>query len=395
MAQPRRGPDLETEAAWQAHYIKWAKIFGIPDPCGYYKGFIKIVAIYIKYVQCGVNSNNKQVLCSAMVWGYAEAVNNLFKLRSFSPPADLSDPNNMMVILLNNMLQEEDITRQRALLNNKIFAELRWMATASKCKDSVSDLLFDVVALGRYIGPHLSEYAQTTQDKVDHHTYPSGKTVIKAFITNNFIFYDERKCIVKELNKDSLQWARFVKITWCIQKNRQNGQLITLAAESDQPKMCPVRSAMQLVLWAKWLNQPDDMPVAVYKTKKGKVIYLTGNKIAELLRKAIKKVRPDTTPDELKHYSADSLRVWACVLLNEAGKLPDYIKKRLRWLDDSFRMYLRDTAIIQHQHVDALLAASKEVMDLIAVLPTDVIAMSTMTEGTDDPDMHKHADEID
>jgi hypothetical protein len=67
MAQSLRGPDLETEAAWQAHYIKWAKIFGIPDPCGCYEGFIRIVAIYIKYVQRCVNYNNKQVFCSAMV----------------------------------------------------------------------------------------------------------------------------------------------------------------------------------------------------------------------------------------------------------------------------------------------------------------------------------------
>ncbi len=177
--------------------------------------------------------------------------------------------------------------RQRAPLDNKIFAKLCRMAIASKCKDSVSDLLFDVVALGRYIGPCLSEYAQTTQDKVNHHTYSSGITVIKAFIANDFIFYDEKKRIVKDLNEDSLQRARFVKITWRIQKTRQNGQSITLAAEIDRPKICPMRSAMRLVLWAKWLNQPDDMPVAVYKTKKGKVIYLTGNKIAELLRKAV------------------------------------------------------------------------------------------------------------
>jgi hypothetical protein len=74
--------------------------------------------------------------------------------------------------------------------------------------------------------------------------------------------------------------------------------------------------------------------------------------------------------------------------------LPDYIKKRLRWLGDSFRMYQRDTAIIQHQHVDALLAASQEVMDLIAALPMEVIALSTMTEGMDDPDMHKYADKM-
>ncbi len=47
IAQSQRGPDLETEATPQAHYIKWAKIFGIPDPCGYYEGFIRIVFFYI------------------------------------------------------------------------------------------------------------------------------------------------------------------------------------------------------------------------------------------------------------------------------------------------------------------------------------------------------------
>jgi hypothetical protein len=206
MTQSRRGPDLETEAAWQAHYKKWAKIFGIPDPCGYYKGFIRITAIYIKYSQCGVNYNNKQVLCSATVQGHAnKAVNNLFKLRSFTPPDNLSDLNSMTVILLNNMLWKEDIARQCAPLDNKVFAKLHQTATTSKCKDSVSDLQFDFVALGCYIGPCLSEYAQTTQDKVDHHTYPSSKMVIKAFTANDFIFYNEKSCVVKDLNEDSFQ----------------------------------------------------------------------------------------------------------------------------------------------------------------------------------------------
>jgi hypothetical protein len=205
MAQSQRGPDLEIEAAWQAHNIKWAEIFGIPDPCGNYEGFIRIVAIYIKYVQCRINYNNRQALHSATVQGYAKVVNRLFKLRSFSSPANLSDPINMTTILLNNMLWEEDITRQCAPLDTKKFAKLHQTATASKCEDSVSDLLFDVVALSCYIGPCLSKYAQTTQDKVDHQIYPSGKMVIRAFITNNFIFYDERKCIVKELNEDFLQ----------------------------------------------------------------------------------------------------------------------------------------------------------------------------------------------
>jgi hypothetical protein len=56
---------------------------------------------------------------------------------------------------------------------------------------------------------------------------------IKAFIANNFIFYDEKKRVIKDLNEDSLQQAHFVKITWRIQKNHQNSQSITLVAESD------------------------------------------------------------------------------------------------------------------------------------------------------------------
>jgi hypothetical protein len=106
---------------------------------------------------------------------------------------------------------------------NETFAKSRQTVSASKCKDSVSDLLFNAVALGCYIGPPLSKYPQTTQDKVDYHTSPSGATVIKAFITNDFIFYNDSKCIIKEFSKDSLQLARFVKITWQIQKTRQNG----------------------------------------------------------------------------------------------------------------------------------------------------------------------------
>jgi hypothetical protein len=118
-----------------------------------------IVVIYIKYVQCGIICNNKQVLCSATVQRYAKMVNNLFKLRRFSPPADLSDLNNMTAILLLNMLWEKDIARQCAPLDDEIFAKLHQTATASKCKDSVSDLLFDVIPLGCYIRPCLSKYA--------------------------------------------------------------------------------------------------------------------------------------------------------------------------------------------------------------------------------------------
>jgi hypothetical protein len=88
---------------------------------------------------------------------------------------------------------------------------------------------------------------------------------------------------------------------------------------------------------------------------------------------------------------AHSLMVF--VLRDQAGRLPDYIKRRLRWLGDSFRMHLRDTSVIQHQHVDALCTASQEVLDLIAALSMDVLTLSTtMANCTNDPDMREYVD---
>jgi hypothetical protein len=165
-AQSQRGQDIETEAAWQAHFIKLNKIFRIPDPCGPFQGYQWIVAIYVKYIQCGINYNNKQVLCLAIVRGYSKALNTLFRLQKFAPPADLTDPNNMAANLANNLLKVEDLARHHSPFENSIFAVLQQMSETSCDKDLVNNLLFDIVALGRYIGPCLSKYAQTSQDLI-------------------------------------------------------------------------------------------------------------------------------------------------------------------------------------------------------------------------------------
>jgi hypothetical protein len=95
--------------------------------------------------------------------------------------------------------------------------------------------------------------------------------------------------------------------------------------------------------------------------------------------------------------SAHSMRVWACVLLDDAGISPDYIKKRLRWMGDFFRMYLRDTHVIQDQHREALWASSEEVMYLVSALPTNILRLSIMSEeiAGDDKDMGVYHDDMD
>ncbi len=91
------------------------------------------------------------------------------------------------------------------------------------------------------------------------------------------------------------------------------------------------------------------------------------------------------------------MRVWACVLLDEARKSPNYMKKRLRWMGDSFQMYLRNTHVIQDQHHEALLASSEEVMDLVSALPANILRLSIMSEGTadDEEDMGVYQDDMD
>jgi hypothetical protein len=192
-----------------------------------------------------------------------------------------------------------------------------------------------------------------------------------------------------------------MQITWRIQKNCQNGQKIKLSADTKNPATCPVQGALRMVMRASCLGQLDDMRVACYRTKKAPLLYITSSRIATLLCKAVKKVRPSTSADNLKRYSAHSLRVWACMLIDEAMS-PSFIQKRPRWLGDLFKMYLRDTTAIQDKHLAALQSASSNDMALIGTPPDDIIRLTaTMSDLNvpnyivEDNQMGAYIDEMD
>ncbi len=94
--------------------------------------------------------------------------------------------------------------------------------------------------------------------------------------------------------------------------------------------------------------------VFISTTKTSSHISLIVNKISELLQSIAKHCHPDLTKDETSHFSSHSGRVWAVVLLNEAGMNSDFIKSWLCWMGDFYRLYLRDTAVLQAKHVTAL-----------------------------------------
>jgi hypothetical protein len=67
------------------------------------------------------------------------------------PPIGMADPNNVSGILINNLVKEEDITRQRSPLDSAIFAELLCKSNVSRSLDSEQRTLFDLIVLGRYM----------------------------------------------------------------------------------------------------------------------------------------------------------------------------------------------------------------------------------------------------
>jgi hypothetical protein len=151
-----------------------------------------------------------------MVRGYATSINVLFKLRDMKPPVNVADPNNILGILINNLVKEEDIARQRSLLDSDIFTKLLCKSNVSRSRDSKHNTLFNLVAIGCYTGPCVSKYVQTSDKNVDYHMYPSGKQVIKAFIISNFTFYDKRSQIIADLSDVSFNIVERVCITWHI-----------------------------------------------------------------------------------------------------------------------------------------------------------------------------------
>ena len=145
-----------------------------------------------------------------------------------------------------NLVKEEDIARQCNPLDSAIFAKLLCKLNVSCSPDSEQRTLFNLVVLGCYIGPRVSKYAQTTDKNVDYHVYPSGKKVIKAFTANNFHFFDKNSQTITELSDNSIDRVDRVRITWRIQKNRQNNQTVTLLSDKANTAICPVLAALHL-----------------------------------------------------------------------------------------------------------------------------------------------------
>ena len=187
----------------------------------------------------------------------------------------------------------------------------------------------------------------------------------KVFLLSDFTFKGAKGGPSTRFSPSSLARAAMVDITWRFQKNNDNGQAITYAKDTQSTNDCFVAAAIVVIRRALRLKVAKDKPVAVYAThiqRKGKwivdkTLYVTDTEINRVLREVAKAAHEITDPKDLQKYTSHSLRVGACVLLHVSGKSPDFIKFRLRWRSDSFRMYLRNLSALARQHMEAIQSA--------------------------------------
>jgi hypothetical protein len=79
---------------------------------------------------------------------------------------------------------------------------------------------------------------QTSDKNVDHHVYPSGKQVIKAFIASNFTFYDEKSQIIADLSDTSFHTV----------ESASPGIFRRIARTTRRSPYCAIRPTRQFAL---------------------------------------------------------------------------------------------------------------------------------------------------
>ena len=221
----------------------------------------------------------------------------------------------------------------------------------------------DWATMGLQSGFRKSEWAQDNVSlRRDKDVQRNVDGTSKAFISSDFNFKDDAGKHVRSTTQVSMAAAKTVDACWRFQKNGDNGQQITYAKDIVHKERCFVTAAKNVVSRASRLKILPAEPIAQYATyKKGckkptikSVNYVTDVEINKVLREAACEVYNIKCPTKLAKCSSHSFRVGACVQLHAANQDTEFIKFRLRWRSDSFKMYLRNIPALARQHLEAL-----------------------------------------
>ena len=138
------------------------------------------------------------------------------------------------------------------------------------------------------------------------------------------------------------------------QKNKQNGQIVSQARNTEDPDLCVTRAVQRIKQRAARLGLCGDDPASCYKSNPGskRPSFFYTRLVVELLESmALRTYKIDNLIDSRLSYTPHSFRIGGCVVLHAAGADTNDIQTRLRWRSDKFKNYLRDLPQIAINHV--------------------------------------------
>ena len=305
--------------------------------------------------------------------GYLGVVNRHYIDQDEHPPYN-SRVKSRTVVLLDEAASYEAACIKRAPLTDTVAARAFELAEDEDDRHGFRTVVWHFINIGRFAGLRRQEYAMEKEDTIQTYQLPSGTLVHRAFNVE-----DVRFCFDGGIETPRLPSLSYADRVLCvaaglffkIQKNRQNRQLQWFNRNRRHPRFCFVASAFHLVENALFLGQGWDEPLCVYRAGDTTKM-LTGRQMTEYLRFVTTMVFPNISDAELSRISTHSIRVYAAVLLHEAGKDATYIKLRLRWLSDCFLGYLRNTNTIREQHNTALDSAHSTMATCLRFVLSDL-----------------------
>jgi hypothetical protein len=249
--------------------------------------------------------------------------------------------------------------------------------------------LYDWICLGIFCGLRLGEFGQSALP-AGHHAgafdpLPTGNPNIplvwqgtpKSFVLDDFTFFTRDLVLISHYTLyKNLAAAEFVHIRWRYDKGKFN--FVTKKYQRQHGTLvCPVKRAANIVLRALVLKlHPLKSPLGVFLARNSQVYTIRGPHVRDFIQESCIRAYPNPSHYLRLHINelqAHSLRITACVALDDAGVPHETIAFRLRWNSDAVKGYLRDC----YRHIGDLTA--KSVSGLISHADISPVSMSCHT----------------
>ncbi len=359
----RQTKRIRTNITRTEHYIQFArKRLQLDDPfLVEQRQEVKNIAIiiYLRALGVGETIQNK-IVRKATIVQYLDAVAKLFEEEGLGDPRidkDTGKEHAFIGLILKEIERWENMPNRREPVTKTMVKHLQGSCKRHH-KDHLDDALADWMIVGLHTGYRRIEWAQEKEPKtaLDFQRADDPEKSIYAVTENDLIFRDKNNRVRHDPETMNPGEMGGIDLKWKFQKNRENGQVLTFAANHTDPSMCIVRAFVRIIQRARRWHVTKDTPLAIYQKspKSRRRSYIVTASITRVFTRVAQEVYDFDPLKDKVSYTPHSLRVGATVLLHVAGFNGTTIKQRLRWKSNSFEMYLRNVPALASNQVQAM-----------------------------------------